>query len=139
MEELNLGHRPKEDQIHKESKWLGLMEKNSYESLSKKSKIIFLAGIFDGEGSFGVWGKGNNRKSFQCSVEMCDQDIIQRFSDIFGGSILQVKIRRSNWKQTWKWKLSGKRAFACIGKMVEYMCQRRKDKYNVVKCNRISG
>ena len=115
------------------------MQKNLYETLEKNNKIIFLAGIFDGEGSFGVWGKGRGRKAFQCSVEMCDKDIILRFKDLFGGSILPVKIRRTHWKQTWKWKLSGKRAFACVGKMIEYMCQRRKDKYNVVKCNQISG
>ena len=107
---------------------------------TEQGKILFLAGIFDGEGSFGVWGKGNGRKSFQCSVEMCDKDIIdERFADKFGGSILPVKVRKDNWKQTWKWKMSGKRAFAIVGKMVEYMCQRRKDKYNVVKCNQISG
>ena len=115
------------------------MQKNLYETLEKNHKIIFLAGIFDGEGSFGVWGKGRGRKAFQCSVEMCDKDIIERFKNLSGGSILPVKIRRTHWKQTWKWKLSGKRAFACVGKMIEYMCQRRKDKYNVVKCNQISG
>ncbi len=32
--------------------------KNSYESLPVASKLIFLAGIFDGEGSFGIWSKG---------------------------------------------------------------------------------
>ena len=137
MEGKNLGHRLKEDQTHKESH--SKMRKNSYESLSKKSKLLFLSGLFDGEGSFGVWGKGKGRKSFQCSVEMCDKDIIQRFVDFFGGSILPVKVRKSNWKQTWKWKMSGKRAFASVGKMIEYMCQRRKDKYNVVKCDQIGG
>ena len=70
---------------------------------------------------------------------MCDKDIIQRFKDFFGGSILPVKVRNPKWKQTWKWKMSGKGAFANVGKMVDYMCQRRKDKYNVVKCNQVSG
>ena len=70
---------------------------------------------------------------------MCDKDIIERFVEKFGGSILPVKVRKDNWKQTWKWKMSGKRAFAIVGKMVEYMCQRRKDKYNVVKCNQTSS
>tara|TARA_R100000426_G_scaffold1811_2_gene3099 strand:+ start:1036 stop:1458 length:423 start_codon:yes stop_codon:yes gene_type:complete len=139
VEGLNLGLRPKEDLIHKELTWVGLkMQKNLYEKLPKKHKLIFLAGLFDGEGSFGIWGKGNGRKSFQCSVEMCDKDIIQRFVDIFGGSILTVKIRNDKWKQTWRWRQSGKKAFASIEKMIDYMCQRRKDKYNVVKCNKIS-
>ncbi len=127
--------------ILKESKACKSLVKNlsAYDSLDVRGKIIFLAGIFDGEGSFGVWGKGKNRKSFQCSVEMCDKEIIQRFLDLFGGSMSAVKIRRPHWKQTWKWKMSGEKAFACIGKMIEYMCKRRKDKYNVVKCNQISG
>ena len=72
------------------------MQKNSYESLPEKHKIIFLAGLFDGEGSFGYWGKGGGRKSFQCSVEMCDRDIVQRFVDLFGGSLLPVKVRNEN-------------------------------------------
>ena len=84
------------------------MQKNSYESLPEKHKIIFLAGLFDGEGSFGYWGKGGGRKSFQCSVEMCDRDIVQRFVDLFGGSLLPVKVRNEKWKQTWKWKMSGR-------------------------------
>ena len=33
--------------------------------------------------------------------------------------------------------MSGK-GLSLVGKMVEYMCQRRKDKYNVVKCNQIT-
>ena len=37
------------------------MQKNLYESLPEKLKIIFLAGLFDGEGSFGVWGKGSGK------------------------------------------------------------------------------
>ena len=45
MEESNQGHRLRKDQIHKvlNSKML----KNSYESLSEKNKLIFLAGLFD--------------------------------------------------------------------------------------------
>jgi len=54
VEELDLGHRLREDQIHRESN--SNMLKNSYEKLSEKNKLIFLAGLFDGEGSFGIWG-----------------------------------------------------------------------------------
>ena len=34
-----------------------MLEKNSYDSLSKEQKLIYLAGVFEGEGSFGFWGK----------------------------------------------------------------------------------
>ena len=138
MEELNLGHRLREDQIHKESN--SNMLKNSYEKLSEKSKLIFLAGLFDGEGSFGIWGKGKGRTTFECCIEMCDKDNLDRFSDFFGGKVMKVKIRKSHWKQSWRWRLRGPRAFDCIDLLIEYMCQRRQEKYyNVVKRDQISS
>ena len=134
MEELNLGHRPRKDLIHK-----GLqlrMPKESYENLNETNKLLFLAGLFDGEGSFGVWGKGNGRKSFQCSVEMCDKDSVQKFADFFGGNVVKPRLRKSHWTQTYKWKLSGGRAYECVEMMIEYMSLRRQEKYeNVVQCN----
>ena len=134
MEELNLGHRLREDQIHKESHLK--MKKNSYENLNKKNKLLFLAGLFDGEGSFGVWGKGNGRRTFQCSVEMCDQDSVQKFANFFGGNVIKLNQRRAHWSKTYKWKLTGTRAYECIDKMIQYMCQRRQEKYeNVVSSN----
>jgi hypothetical protein len=137
VEELDLGHRLREDQIHKESN--SNMLKNSYEKLSEKNKLIFLAGLFDGEGSFGIWGKGKGRKTFQCGIEMCDKDILDRFSDFFGGNVMKVRLRKSHWTQTWRWRLSGTRAFECIDLLIEYMCQRRQEKYyNVVKRDQIS-
>ena len=134
MEELNLGHHPRKDQIHKELQLK--MPKESYENLNETNKLLFLAGLFDGEGSFGVWGKGNGRKSFQCSVEMCDKDSVQKFADFFGGNVVKPRLRKSHWTQTYKWKLSGGRAYECIEMMIEYMCLRRQEKYaNVVSSN----
>ena len=134
MEELNLGHHPRKDRIHKELQLK--MPKESYENLNETNKLLFLAGLFDGEGSFGVWGKGNGRKSFQCSVEMCDKDSVQKFADFFGGNVVKPRLRKSHWSQTYKWKLSGGRAYECVEMMIEYMSLRRQEKYeNVVKCN----
>ena len=134
MEELNLGHHPRRDLIHKELQLK--MPKESYENLNETNKLLFLAGLFDGEGSFGVWGKGNGRKSFQCSVEMCDKDSVQKFADFFGGNVVKPRLRKSHWTQTYKWKLSGGRAYECVEMMIEYMSLRRQEKYeNVVQCN----
>ena len=134
MEELNLGHHQRKDLIHKELQLR--MPKESYENLNETNKLLFLAGLFDGEGSFGIWGKGNGRKSFQCSVEMCDKDSVQKFADFFGGNVVKPRLRKSHWTQTYKWKLSGGRAYECVEMMIEYMSLRRQEKYeNVVKCN----
>ena len=133
MEGLNLGHHLRKDLTHKELQLR--MPKESYENLNETNKLLFLAGLFDGEGSFGVWGKGKGRKSFQCSVEMCDKDSVQKFADFFGGNVVKPRLRKSHWTQTYKWKLSGGRAYECVEMMIEYMSLRRQEKYeNVVQC-----
>ena len=40
------------------------MVKKGYENLSEKNKVIFLAGVFDGEGSFGIWSKWKRQKQY---------------------------------------------------------------------------
>jgi hypothetical protein len=114
--------------------------KNSYESLPAASKLIFLAGVFDGEGSFGIWSKGKNRtKIFACTIEMSDQDTLLRFADMFGAKVIPCKKRERHHKQTWRWRQTGYRAFQIIDKMIEFMSKRRQDKYYVVKRDKIGG
>lgn len=114
--------------------------KNSYESLPVESKLIFLAGIFDGEGSFGIWSKGVGRKKeFACTIEMSDQDTLQRFVDMFGGQMFSCKKRKEYHRQTWRWRQNGYRAFIIMDKMIDFMSIRRQEKYNVVKRDKIGG
>jgi hypothetical protein len=114
--------------------------KNSYESLPVTSKLIFLAGIFDGEGSFGIWSKGLGRKKeFACTIEMTDQDTLQKFADMFGGQIFPCKIRKPHHIPTWRWRQNGYRAFLIMDKMIDFMSKRRQEKYNVVKRDKIGG
>jgi len=41
------------------------------------TELAYLAGVFDGEGSFGMWSRGKKKtKDFRLSVEMIDTDII---------------------------------------------------------------
>jgi len=114
--------------------------KNSYESLPVKSKLIFLAGIFDGEGSFGIWSKGKGRKKeFACTIEMSDHDTLQKFAKMFGGQLFSCKIRKPHHTPTWRWRQNGYRAFQIMDKMIDLMSIRRQEKYNVVKRDKISG
>jgi len=114
--------------------------KNSYESLPVSFKLIFLAGIFDGEGSFGIWSKGIGRKKeFACTIEMTDQDTLQKFVDMFGGQMFPCKIRKPHHIPTWRWRQNGYRAFLIMDKMIDFMSKRRQEKYNVVKRDKIGG
>ena len=109
------------------------IHKNFYESLSKKNKLIFLAGVFDGEGSFGIWSSGRGRsKRFGTTVETSDEDMVKRFHTMFGGSFFVCPARQKHHKDTWRWRVVGDRAYECMDKMISYMCLRRQEKYNVV-------
>ena len=105
------------------------MLKNAYENLSKENKLIYLAGVFDGEGSFGLWKKGNNKTRFEVSVEMKDADAIYRFYNYFGGTVHKCKIRKANWSQTWRWRMQGEKAFAAMEKMVNFLLKKGADPF----------
>jgi|TARA_R100001530_G_scaffold25628_3_gene20687 hypothetical protein len=111
-----------------------------YDKLSEKNKIIFLAGVFEGEGSFGLWSKWKTKKYFACSVEMTDKDVVQLFYDYFGGCMYLCKRRKKHHKDTWRWRINGKGALNTLEKMIDYLCNRRKEKFaNVVQCLKISS
>ena len=113
---------------------------SQYDSLSEKEKILFLAGVFEGEGSFGIWSKLKTKKYFACSVEMADKDVVKLFHDHFGGCIYLCKRRKEHHKDTWRWRINGKGALNTIDKMIDYLSIRRKEKFNnVVQCLKISS
>ena len=99
-----------------------------------------MAGVFDGEGSFGVWSKIKTKKYFACSVEMTDKDMVKRFHNFFGGAFYLCKRRKEHHKDTWRWRINGKGALNTIDIMIDYLSNRRKEKFtNVVQCLKISG
>ena len=121
-----------ENQTLKESLLLNKLEKNlsEYDKLSRREQIIFLAGVFDGEGSFGVWSQGKKKKrTLQIKVETTDSDMVARFHAMYGGLFFVLNKRKEHWKHTFRWKLSGEKAWQAIFEMVPYMCKRRKEKF----------
>lgn len=105
----------------------------SFQGLSKREKIIFLAGVFDGEGSYGMWMKNSKARTpkryFTIAVEASDADMVSRFAEVFGGSFYVIKKKQAHHKHCFRWKVNGDRAFEVIETMIPYMCQRRQDKY----------
>lgn len=123
------------NQTLKESHPSKLQEKNSsaYDKLSDKEKIIFLAGVFDGEGSFGHWSQGRDKKrQLQVKVETTDSDMVARFQEFFGGTFFVIEKRKRHFKNTFRWKIVGKHALKPLELMIPYMCKRRRDKYDGV-------
>lgn len=121
-----------------------LKDKSSeaFDNLSRKEKIIFLAGVFDGEGTFGCYlagSPGRKKKYFMASVEATDSDLVGRFNEVFpvGGVHLRRKKRENYHKPAYIWRINGEKAWPVIEEMIPYMCKRRRDKfYDLVKSYR---
>ena len=46
---------------------------NNYKTLTQREKLIFLAGVFEGEGSFGFWGKEDKANRYlRAQIRMCE-------------------------------------------------------------------
>jgi hypothetical protein len=104
---------------------------NNYRTLTQREKLIFLAGVFEGEGSFGYWGKESKaNRYFRIQIRMCDEDIVIRFIDYFKLGCITTHIpKKKNWSKSWKWTVSGDKAIAVMLQMVPYLGIRRKEKF----------
>jgi hypothetical protein len=103
-----------------------------YKTLKPEQKLIFLAGVFEGEGSFGFWGKDNkNNRYFRIQVRMTDEDIVVRFVDFFKLGYVNSHIpKKDHLKKSWKWTVAGDRAMDVMLQMAPFLGIRRQEKFN---------
>ena len=83
--------------------------------MSDRDKVIYLAGIIDGEGHFcKPFVKAGNRESGyrEPRLIICntDKDLLDWLLDNFGGYIYKVKKQKSHYKQSYRWVVCGQRA-----------------------------
>ena len=59
----------------------------------QNTELAYLAGVFDGEGSMGVWSKGKQKSpAFRLCVEMGDGDTVMRFLNYFKVGSVSVRL-----------------------------------------------
>ena len=113
----------------KEGHPLKALESNQEKTnILDQNRLAYLAGVFDGEGSFGLWSHGKDRisKVFMMSVEMRDIDIVGRFQEFFGcGTIGYRAPRQEQHSATHVWKVKGKQAIKCAQRMLIFWGERR--------------
>lgn len=104
---------------------------NSYQKLSKEHKLIFLAGVFEGEGSFGFWGKESKTYRYlRIQIVMTDEDIVRRFIDYFKLGFVTLRTPKNNkHKKVWKWVVSGDKAVEVLLQLFPYLGIRRQEKF----------
>lgn len=106
-------------------------KKSSYNLLSKEEKLIFLAGVFEGEGSFGFWGKvGKSNRYLRVQIRMCDEDIVVRFINFFKlGSISTHLPKNTKHSRSWTWTVAGNKAIEVMLQLHPYLGIRRQEKF----------
>ena len=101
-----------------------------YSFLSDKEKLIFLSGVFEGEGNFGYYKHGKGTKQIELSVTMTDKDVVDKFFEYFNkGYVCSPKPRETYYKKLYKWKATGLEALKIINIMIPYLGKRRVEKY----------
>ena len=98
------------------------------------SQLAYLAGVFDGEGSFGMWSKGKNKcREFRASIEMCDGDVILKFLAYFKTGSITVRIpKNENHKMTYHWRANHDRGKHVIREMLPFLSRRRQTKFHEI-------
>jgi hypothetical protein len=105
-----------------------------FKFLSDKEKLIFLAGIFEGEGTFGYFkgGKyrdGRVRRKIEVSVEMTDRDVVDLFHNFFNKGNVYVRSFKNHYKTSYRWKVVGLEGLKILHLMLPYLCKRRQEQY----------
>ena len=100
--------------------------------MDSSNELAYLAGVFDGEGSFGIWSRGKEKSpGFRASVEMTDADVIMKFLIYFQvGQILFIKPREEHYKPIYRWKVDLEKAVEVVRKMLPYLSKRRQTQFH---------
>ena len=94
--------------------------------MTKKEKLAYLTGVFDGEGCI-VLTEPPKILAFKLSVQSTDSDIIHQFQDFFGGYIYKMQLGSLGKKESWRWQVSKRKEVERILRMMlPYLCERRK-------------
>ena len=100
--------------------------------MDSSNELAYLAGVFDGEGSFGIWSRGKERSpGFRVSIEMTDADVIMKFLVYFQvGQILFIKPREDHHKPCYRWKADLDKAVEVVRRMLPYLSKRRQAQFH---------
>ena len=95
-------------------------------------ELAYLSGVFDGEGSFGNWSKGKDkRREFRLAIEMGDGETIMRFLTYFKKGSITVRVpSNENYKMMYHWRVSHDRGREVIRQMLPYLSKRRQTKFH---------
>ena len=98
-------------------------------------ELGYLAGVFDGEGTFGIWSKGDGKtRLLRVCVDMTDGDTILRFLTFFKTGAIYSRVPKDpKHKLMYSWRVTKKEiALDILRKMLPYLSKRRQSKFHEV-------
>ena len=98
----------------------------------QNTELAYLAGVFDGEGSMGVWSKGKKKSpAFRLCVEMGDGDTVMRFLNYFKVGSVSVRLpKEANHKMMYHWRVNLDAAKVVAREMLPYLSKRRQQQFH---------
>ena len=108
--------------------------------MNEKEKMIWAAGLFDGEGYIGVEKRNIGRdaeKSIKyqltLSMQMVHKPTIIRFAEIVGEGNIRKAVRKGeNHRNLWFWTASHKKGYNVLLKLMDYVYT-KKDQFECAK------
>jgi len=98
--------------------------------MSREIELAYLSGVFDGEGSMGMWSKGKDKGSgFRLQVEMGDGDTVLRFLTFFQKGSITGRQRDEKYKMMYQWRVNGEDAKVVAREMMPYLSRRRQSQF----------
>lgn len=92
--------------------------------MRNKEIIAWFAGLFEGEGSFGIKDEKIANGMYLTSTDM---DVLEKIKKFFGGTIFKEgRKRKEHWKQAYIWRLCKKDSLIIIKEIYPYLCSRRR-------------
>ena len=104
-----------------------------FEDKMKKLNVLYVAGLFDGEGSCGYWssGKGRSRKQ-TAQIKMTHKSVLLQVKKFFGlGSVCPVKVK-THCKAIWLWRVHHKKARIVLKRLLPYLIVKKKEVQKVL-------
>ena len=98
-------------------------------------ELGYLAGVFDGEGTFGIWSKGDGKtRQLRVCVDMTDGDTILRFLTFFKTGAIYSRVPKDpKHKLMYSWRVTKiEIALDILRKMLPYLSKRRQSKFHEV-------
>lgn len=100
-----------------------------------KTDSIYMAGLFDGEGTVGIYqhGKATARRrvpQFMLIIQLAGthEPTMRWIYETFGGSLLTekgAKARNSKWSKAWRWKTNSRQARVFLESVFPYLKVKR--------------